>query len=189
MHQLLELDKDLFLFFNGFHSMFFDQVMPLLTENYVWIPLYLIFGFLIVRKYKKNSVFVLIAIALVILICDRITSGIMKPIFERLRPSHDPSLVELVHIVDGYRGGLYGFASSHAANTFGIATLLWLSLRSHYKWIAVIFVWALVIAYTRIYLGVHYPSDILVGSIIGVFIGWIVFRLQQHAIKTRKPLQ
>ncbi len=100
----------------------------------------------------------------------------MKPFFARLRPSQDPSVQTLLHLVDGYRGGLYGFASGHAANTMGVAFFVWLSMRSVYRWIGLIFIWAIVMTYTRIYLGVHYPGDILVGGVIGLFCGWIGYK-------------
>jgi undecaprenyl-diphosphatase len=97
----------------------------------------------------------------------------MKPVFARFRPSQEPTLEGLVHLVNGYKGGLYGFASSHAANTFGIAFFVWLTLRAHYRWIILIFAWAAFMTYTRIYLGVHYPGDIIVGAVVGFGSGWI----------------
>jgi undecaprenyl-diphosphatase len=111
----------------------------------------------------------------------------MKPFFGRLRPSHEPELEGLLHLVDGYRGGLYGFASSHAANTFGVAIFIWLSLRKHYRWIGVIFIWAILMSYTRIYLGVHYPTDILVGAIIGSLCGLLSAKSSFWLLKN-KPL-
>jgi undecaprenyl-diphosphatase len=103
----------------------------------------------------------------------------MKPFFERLRPSHDPSMQNLIHLVDDYRGGLYGFASSHAANTFGVALFVWLTLRPVYNWIFLIFLWAAVMTYTRIYLGVHYPGDIIVGALVGLVSGWVGFKASE----------
>lgn len=114
---------------------------------------------------------VLAGAGLTILLADQITSSIMKPYFARLRPSHDPALNGLLHLVNGYKGGLYGFASGHAANTFGIATFFWLLFRSRYNWIGLLFLWAVAVTYTRLYLGVHYPSDILVGGTIGILSG------------------
>jgi len=147
--------------------------MLTLTETFVWTPLYATLIYLVIKIYGKSSIWILLGVALTILLCDRITSGFMKPFFARLRPSHEPSLEGLLHLVNDYRGGLYGFASSHAADTFGVAMFVWLSLKKYYRWIWVVFVWAALMTYTRIYLGVHYPSDILVGALIGMTLGWL----------------
>ncbi|NOS57035.1 MAG: phosphatase PAP2 family protein [Cyclobacteriaceae bacterium] len=176
MEELLELDKRLLLFLNGWNSPFFDSVMLTLTETFVWTPLYAILIYLVIKIYGKSSIWILLGVALTILLCDRITSGFMKPFFARLRPSHEPGLEGLLHLVNDYRGGLYGFASSHAADTFGVAMFVWLSLKKYYRWIWVVFVWAALMTYTRIYLGVHYPSDILVGALIGMTLGWLSFK-------------
>jgi len=104
----------------------------------------------------------------------------MKPFFARLRPSQDPSMAGLLHHVDNYKGGLYGFASGHAANTFGVALFVWLTLKPIYKWMWVIFVWAALMTYTRIYLGVHFPGDIIVGATIGVGCGLIGFKVSGY---------
>jgi undecaprenyl-diphosphatase len=176
MEELLELDKRLLLFLNGWNSPFFDSVMLTLTETFVWTPLYAILIYLVIKTYGKSSIWILLGVALTILLCDRITSGFMKPFFARLRPSHEPGLEGLLHLVNDYRGGLYGFASSHAADTFGVAMFVWLSLKKYYRWIWVVFVWAALMTYTRIYLGVHYPSDILFGALIGMTLGWLSFK-------------
>jgi len=110
---------------------------------------------------------------------DQITVSLMKPLFARLRPSHDPALAGMVHIVNGYTGGLYGFASSHAANTFASALFLWLALKKTYHAIRWIFAWAVFVTYTRIYLGVHYPGDVVVGALVGLVCGLVGFRAAQ----------
>lgn len=168
MEQLLELDRELLLYLNSYHSPWLDTLMMWVTMTEVWIPLYLVLIALIIRTYRKDSWIILLGVALTILFADQITSQLMKPFFARLRPSQDPALEGIVHIVDGYRGGLYGFASGHAANTFGVAFFCWSTLRAGHKWIWLVFFWAVLMTYSRIYLGVHYPGDILVGMIVGI---------------------
>lgn len=175
MQRLLELDRELLLYFNGFHTSWLDPVMLLATKTIFWLPLYLFLIYLIIKFKKWNAIYFLLGVALCIALSDQITSGFMKPFFSRLRPSQEPSLEGLVHIVNNYKGGLYGFASGHAANTFGVSMLVFLIFRGHYYWISAIFLWAALMSYTRIYLGVHYPGDIIVGAIIGLLCGWIGF--------------
>lgn len=177
MEKLLELDRDLFLFLNGLHSPFMDPILFFLTDGRAWLPLYLLTAYLVYKSYKKESLWILGGIILSIVITDQITTSFMKPFFARLRPSHEPSLQGMVHHVNNYFGGLYGFASSHAANTFGVTMFLWSILRRHYRWSALLFIWPAVMSYSRIYLGVHYPGDIIVGTLIGLLTGWLVFRL------------
>lgn len=183
METLKELDRDLLIFLNSLHTPWLDPIMFWITKTFFWLPLYLFLLYLIIIKYKKQSWIPLIGIALTILLADQITSGLMKPYFERLRPSREPSLEGILHIVNNYKGGKFGFASGHAANTFGTATFFFLLLRTRYKWITYLFVWALVMTYTRIYLGVHYPGDILVGGTIGILCGWTGFKAQTYLEK------
>jgi len=152
------------------------------TKTFFWLPLYLLLIFLIFKNYKQEGWFILIGAVVTIVLTDQITSSLMKPFFARLRPSQDPTLEGLVHLVNGYKGGLYGFASSHAANTFGTAIFSWLVLKSFYKRMGWIFVWAIFMTYTRIYLGVHFPGDILAGAIIGLICGWIGLKISQWLI-------
>lgn len=181
---LLELDRDLLLWLNSFHTPWMDLVMFWVTKTLFWLPLYLFLVFITVKYFKRDWWIIIIGIAFSILLTDRITSGFMKPYFERLRPSREPALVGVVHLVKDsngkvYTGGKYGFASSHAANTFATAMFFWLVFRHRYRWIWTLFIWAGVMTYTRIYLGAHYPGDILVGLLIGLLCGWIGFKAQQ----------
>jgi len=189
MEKIIELDKKLLLFLNSFHTPWLDPIMLFITHTLTWLPLYLFLLYLVVRDYKKEVWIILLGIALTILLSDQITSSLMKPYFERWRPSREPTLEGLVHLVDGYVGGKYGFASSHAANTFGTATFFFLLYRHSKKWISILFLWAAVMTYTRIYLGVHYPGDILVGGAIGILAGIAGFRLTKWiAGKREVPL-
>ena len=191
MEKLNELDKKIFLLLNGFHTDGLDPIMLMITKTQFWTPLYLLLIYLIFKKYTTEAWLILGGAALTILLSDQITSSLMKPFFERLRPSQEPSLSGLVHLVDGYKGGLYGFASSHAANTMGTALFVWLIFKDIYKWIWVIFIWAVLMTYTRIYLGVHYPGDIIVGSIVGLASGYTGYRfylwLSEKVNKRKTP--
>lgn len=182
MDHLLELDRDVFLFLNRLNTPWLDSVMPWITRTESWIPLYLVLLYLVIREFRKDSWAILVGIALTIVIADQVTSNLMKPFFERLRPSHDPTLEGLVHIVNGYRGGLYGFASGHAANTFGVTTFL-VSVLSRYRWMSWLFLWAGLMTYSRIYLGVHYPGDILVGAIVGITGALLSLRLTRYLLE------
>ena len=178
VEQLKAWDQQLLLFLNQFHTDALDPVAYYLTKTEFWIPLYIYLLYLIFRNQKKQGWFVLAGVAVCLVLADRITAGLMKPFFHRLRPSHEPGLEGLLHLVDNYRGGLYGFASSHAANTFGIAVFIFLLFRPVYRYAWLIFVWATIMTYTRIYLGVHYPGDILVGAVLGAICGYGSFRFQ-----------
>lgn len=189
---MLELDKKLFLELNSsFHSPWLDQLMMFLSSTSAWIPLYLILLYLIIKTYKKDTWMVLLMIGLTILVADQVTSSFMKPFFERLRPSHEPELRRVVYIVNHYRGGKFGFASSHAANTFGIATLMWFVLKNYRPWIGMLFLWTLLVGYTRIYLGVHYPGDIIAGYFVGflaALMAFLVFQLLLRYVRDRRNL-
>lgn len=167
---MVELDRNLLLYFNSMHSPFWDKVMWFITGKPEWIPLYLFVIWLFWRKYRgKVWIPVLIAV-LGLLLSDQI-SVLIKNSVHRLRPSQDPSLTGLVHLVKNYHGGLYGFVSSHAANTFAFAALAASILKNKWGTLS-LFVWATVVSYSRIYLGVHYPGDVICGAIVGLIVGY-----------------
>ena len=176
MNTILEIDKELLIWINGFHTDWLDPIVLMVTKTAFWTPLYLLFIYFMFKYLDEQQWVAIVCASLTILLADQITSSIMKPLFHRLRPSQDPDIQNLLHLVANskgelYRGGLYGFASSHAANTFGISTYMWLMFKNKSKWIGLCFFWAALLTYTRLYLGVHFPGDILVGAVVGVLSG------------------
>lgn len=172
---LERIDQQLLLFLNSLNSPFFDQVMYAISGRLIWIPLYISILIFLGIKYKRKFLVILIFIILAATLADQ-TSVIVKNIVHRLRPCHEPSIMGIVHLVKGECGGIYGFVSSHATNCFDAALLSLLFIKKRWYSISIV-LWATVIGYSRIYLGVHYPGDVLCGSILGTFIGWGVYEL------------
>lgn len=178
LEKLLEYERELFFALNGSELTFLDQFMWLFSGKIVWLPLAAFI--LIVLTYKipwRESVLVLLSIALVVTLCDQFASQICKPLFERYRPTHHPDFMHEVKTVFDYRGGRFGFISSHAANAFGFAMYMTLLFRYRPLFTSTIFIWAFITAYTRIYLGVHFISDIVAGMLAGLFFGGLVYYL------------
>lgn len=177
MDALQQFDAGIFSAINGWHAAYFDSFMWLVTKIATWIPMILMLLYLLYfKKGWRKTVAVVLAIALVILIADQVSASIIKPLVERARPSHNESLQSTIHIVNGYRGGPFGFVSSHAANCFGIALLLAMIFKNRlFTWTMV--VWTTLMCYSRIYLGVHYPGDIVCGAILGFLAAWLVYRI------------
>lgn len=173
----LNLDKELLLLLNGSSSLFWDNLMWDFSGTVVWIPAGLVLFFVIIKNNSvRQAAVILLFIAFAITVADQFSSSFCKPFFARHRPSQDPELMQLVDVVRGYRGGAYGFISSHAANTFALATFLAFLMRR--GWVACsLFLWALLCSYSRIYLGVHYPGDILFGLLWGVVVGSLCYAL------------
>lgn len=173
LEKLEQLDKDLFLYLNDMHSPFWDAVMVFMSEKLVWIPFYLGLIIYLVWRYRRASILMLLMCVVAIGLSDFIASGIFKPYFMRLRPCHDPTLSEFINIVEGC-GGRFGFMSSHAANTFALAVFFNLILSDRYFIFKVVLVaWAVVVTYSRIYLGVHFPGDVLAGALLGSFMAYL----------------
>ncbi len=174
--QLLEFDKNLLLCLNSYHSPLWDNFFWIITTTAVWLPLYFTLAYIFIKNYSVRGVWFVVFIAILIVLCDQISSSIFKVFFERLRPSREPFLRDIVHIVGNKRGGMYSFVSSHATNSFGLAMFLSLIFRN--RWFnVVIFFWATLFSYSRIYLGLHYPGDILGGAILGISIAGMVYAL------------
>lgn len=169
------LDQQFFLFLNSLNSPFWDTVMFAISGKLIWLPLYLFILIFLGIKYKRKFLIILLFIILAATLADQ-GSVLIKNLVERLRPCHEPSLEGLVHMVNGECGGLYSFVSSHATNSFNVAVLSMLFIKKRWFTISII-IWATIVGYSRIYLGVHYPGDVICGSILGTFIGWSIYNL------------
>ncbi|MDR0843696.1 MAG: phosphatase PAP2 family protein [Tannerella sp.] len=183
LQQILAWDEGLFLSLNGLHSPFFDNFMWLFSSKLIWVPTALGVVYALVKDKRKELLFILAGIILTIVLCDQLSSSVIKPFFHRLRPSHQ--FGDLVHVINGYRGGRYGFVSSHAANAFGFALFTSLIFRFIPYTIAT-FTWAVVNSYSRIYLGVHYPSDIFCGALLGLACAYVAYLLLCYITKLYK---
>ena len=167
---LSTLDTSLTLAINSCHSPFFDNFFYIYTQTWTWIPAILVLLVWMWRKWGVRSLYVVAGIALCILLADQISSSLLKPLVARLRPTHNPEIADLIHTVNGYRGGLYGFVSSHAANATTFVTFTALIFRNRYYTI-LLSLWAFLTAYSRVYLGVHYVGDVFCGALVGILVG------------------
>ena len=179
MEELIQFDKQLLLAVNGSDSVFLDYLVLTLTNAKTWIPLYLGLFYVVVQTHRKNwkdILFILAAAGLCVLLAGAVDDEIVKPLVARWRPTHDPEIGGLVDVVNGYRGCNYGFFSAHAANTFSLAMFFSLLMRQR-MFVIPIVTWSFINCWTRLYLGVHYPGDILVGLCWGGIVGYSVYRL------------
>lgn len=173
LETLKALDYQLFLYLNSLHTPVLDTVMALVSARLFWGPLYVLLLWLLYRQYPDRYWALLLAVILLILVNDQ-TANLFKSSFTRYRPSNDPLIMEMVHIVNGYRGGAYGFYSGHAANSFATAIFTIILLFRNHRWIvAVMLPYALLVSYSRIYLGVHFPGDVITGMAAGSIYGFL----------------
>lgn len=180
LSMLKAMDTMVFLTVNSHHNAYFDSVMWLVSGKLIWVPMYVSLFFVLLKNYSYKVVFaILLAIGVVILFTDSFTAQVIRPWVCRLRPSNlDNPMSTMVHIVDGYRGGAYGFPSNHASNTWGLAFFITFLFR-RYKLTFFFFLWALLVCYSRMYLGVHYFGDLLIGgllALVGASTVFYVFR-------------
>lgn len=177
INSFLPLERNLFLALNGSDSVILDNAMWTYTGVLTWMPMVLFILYIAFRNQKLvEALLVLGAIILLVVLTDQLSSSVFKPVFKRFRPTHHPDFMDLVHTVNGYRGGKYGFMSGHATNSFGLAVFLSMLFRNRFVTIFML-VWAILNSYARIYLGVHFISDIVVGLFFGSLIGFLVYEV------------
>lgn len=181
---LSDIDARLLLIVNGAHSPFFDSVMWCISGRWICVPFYAVLAYLLFRRMSwKRASICLVTIGLIILAADQTCATLIRPEIGRLRPANlNNPLSSFVHVVNGYRGGRYGFPSCHAANTFALAVFMSLVIR--HKWFTVMmFSWAFVVSYSRMYLGVHYFGDLFCGATIGSLFAVLFYYLQNYLFK------
>ncbi|MEE0487676.1 MAG: phosphatase PAP2 family protein [Prevotella sp.] len=175
---LADLDARLLLIVNGAHSPFFDAVMWCISGRWIWVPFYIVLTYMLFRRFSwKRATLCLITIGLIILAADQTCASLIRPEVCRLRPANlNNPLSHLVHVVNGYRGGRYGFPSCHAANTFALAMFMSLVFRNK-RFTVMMFSWAIVVSYSRMYLGVHYFGDLFCGASVGSLFSVLFYSL------------
>lgn len=198
IEQIEQFDRDLFLTLNGLHADWLDPIMWWLSSIVFMIP---VIAFVLYYAYKKGklrlALIMMGGVGLCVLLSDRISVELFKEVFQRYRPTHNTDIGDLVHTVikpngEEYRGGLFSFVSSHATNAMSMALFSFLHLRRFNKKWSLIFLWVIIVSYTRIYLGVHYPADLVCGAALGAVIGGIVYWLSlkldpYKSLNTIKP--
>jgi len=185
-----KIDKSLFVFLNGINSPFFDPVMYHISNIWTWLPVFVILLYVTIKKYGIKTLWIFLFIAILVTLTDQSSVHLFKNVCTRLRPCHEPSLNGLVHTVYNKCGGQYGFVSSHAANYSGIAAFFIILLSIKQKsYIILLILWVTLICYSRIYLGVHYPADVIAGSLLGTIIGWIWAKITLKLLLKLPPVK
>ncbi len=178
LEHIKKIDKELLLFINSHHNSFLDFVIWFSSGTSAWFPLYAFVIILLIQKFKDRSWLLILLVAPLIIISDQLTSEIIISLTHRFRPSHEPGLENLLHYINHYRGDLYSFPSPHACNFFSWVTYLSLTAGKKIKWLPCLLIpVALLVCYSRVYLGVHYPTDVFCGAILGSFLGWVVSKI------------
>lgn len=191
MHLFLsitDIDRDLTLALNGSESMFWNNLMTIFTNTFSWSLLIVMLLYIFFRNNSpKDAIIILLSIAMLVFVMDRFCSGFVKPTVARWRPSCDPDIMYLVDVVNNYRSHKYGFFSGHASNTMCVA--MFLSWLFRYRKLSILlFVWSSIASYTRIYLGVHYVGDILVGTAAGLLVGYLFYRLYFYLFQRNQQI-
>lgn len=175
LQRLIDIDKQMMLALNGSDSLYMDGVMKIYTSTAVWIPVALVLLFIVLKNNSPRAALLsVLAVVLTIVAADQMSSHLIKPLVARLRPCNDPTIMHLIDTVNGYRSGGYSFTSSHACNSFGIFAIVALLIRHRGLSLSML-LWASINGFSRIYLGVHYPGDILCGALLGAAIGLLIY--------------
>ncbi len=181
-------DQYLFLYLNQFHSPFFDVLFYWISWPPVWFPVYLALIFFLWKKYGwKGLGMIVLCAAVLITMADQTANLFKNTLVMRYRPCHNADIGHLVHTVYDHCGGKYGFFSGHASNSFALATFAAVLFKNR-KLLLWLWLWALVVGYSRIYLGVHYPLDVACGALFGIFYGWLVSKLYFYGMQKRYTL-
>jgi undecaprenyl-diphosphatase len=184
LEKILSLDIQLFIFLNGLGSETYDGFWLFITKQVNWTPFFLLLLFLVYKKLGiKQTAFLLLFVTLLILTSDQITN-LVKHTFQRLRPCSNQEIKSIIRVVQTRTS--FSFFSGHAANTMAVATFLYLIFKNQFKYVGFLFLWPLIFAYSRIYLGLHYPLDILSGYLFGATLGYLFFKVYQWAIRKAK---
>ncbi|MEO9510863.1 MAG: phosphatase PAP2 family protein [Flavobacteriaceae bacterium] len=182
--KLLQWDKEIFIYFNGLGSETYDSFWSTITEITTWIPLFLLFILLFVIKFSKREAFFNTILVTSVTIFIAILTHLVKIFVQRIRPCNDETLNSSIRILKTPID--YSFFSGHASSSFAIATMVFLLLRTRIRWAWIFFLWPLLFAYSRIYVGVHFPLDILIGALIGVFSSIFFYNLYMRLFHTAK---
>lgn len=187
LETLQQLDQQVLLTLNGIHSPFWDSFMWLFTGKLIWIPMYATILYVLCKNFNIYvSLITVIAIALTITYADQVCATLIRPWVERMRPSNPNNPIsEFIHLVNGKRGGRYGFPSCHASNSFGLAFFVMLFFKQ--RWLTIfILVWATLNSYSRLYIGVHYPGDLIAGMLVGLSGALIIYYLLRYTLRQTK---
>lgn len=186
LEKILSLDTELFIYLNGLGSDTFDGFWLMITKQYSWIPLFLLLLYLIFKKLgAKQSLYLLLFVAILLVLTDQ-TANLFKNGFQRLRPCNNPEINSFIRIVQSRNS--FSFFSGHATSSMGVATFLYLIFRKDFKYFWLLFLWPLIFAYSRIYLGLHYPLDIISGYLCGAILAFLMFKLYQIAQNRNFPV-
>lgn len=175
------LDRNLFLKINSMHTSFMDNTMWFMSYTWPTVLIILVTAYVFYRKYTLKKAVEFVLGCAIVFACTDFSTNVIKHSVKRYRPTHNLEIKKQIHVINDYHGGMYGFFSSHAANTFGIMTFIFLCVKwVNKKYRLFFFLYPLMVVYSRVYLGVHYPSDVLVGTSSGFFFGWLVYLIMNR---------